>query len=191
MARTGAGLRGCSFLADQVAHPAHLYARDTTLAFVSRAQAEIQSLKERMGWQKIPWYTMTDDFDADFGVDEWHGTNAFIREGENVFRTYLINSRGDEAMGGTWATSTSPPSADRRSGRTRQRGTRRPRRTGGGTTTTPTAKKRDRVRPKSAIGDDDRVHAPRRRVGRYVPLTRDTRHRMSASPSARTAQSGM
>ena len=95
---------GCSFLADQVAHPAHLNARDTTLAFVSRApQAEIQSLKERMGWQKIPWYTMTDDFDADFGVDERHGTNAFIREGENVFRTYLINSRGDEAMGGTWA----------------------------------------------------------------------------------------
>ena len=45
---------GCSFLADQVAHPAHLNARDTTLAFVSRApQAEIQGLKERMGWQLI------------------------------------------------------------------------------------------------------------------------------------------
>ena len=41
---------GCSFGADQVAHPAHLNARDTTLAYVSRApQAEIQSLKERMG----------------------------------------------------------------------------------------------------------------------------------------------
>jgi len=47
---------GCSFLADQVAHPAHLNARDTTLAFVSRApQAEIQGLKERMGWELIPW----------------------------------------------------------------------------------------------------------------------------------------
>ena len=53
---------GCSFLADQVAHPAHLNARDTTLAFVSRApQAEIQGLKERMGWELIPWYTITDD----------------------------------------------------------------------------------------------------------------------------------
>src|SRR4029079_3448212 len=31
------GCGGCSFLADQVAHPAHLNARDTTLAFVSRA----------------------------------------------------------------------------------------------------------------------------------------------------------
>src|SRR5437773_8410237 len=55
---------GCSFVADQVAHPAHLNARDTTLAFVSRApQPEIQGLKERMGWGDIPWYTITDDFD--------------------------------------------------------------------------------------------------------------------------------
>ncbi len=93
---------GCSFVADQVAHPAHLNARDTTLAFASRApQVEIQGLKQRMGWD-IPWYTITDSFDADFGVDEWHGTNAFIREGEKIFRTYFITSRGDEQMGNTW-----------------------------------------------------------------------------------------
>jgi predicted dithiol-disulfide oxidoreductase (DUF899 family) len=95
---------GCSFLADQVAHPAHLNARDTTLAFVSRApQAEIRGLKERMGWERIPWYTLTDDFDADFGVDQWHGTNAFIRDGDRIFRTYLVDARGDEHMGGTWS----------------------------------------------------------------------------------------
>jgi predicted dithiol-disulfide oxidoreductase (DUF899 family) len=94
---------GCSLVADQVAHPIHLNARDTTLVFASRgAQPEIARLKERMGWQYIPWFTMTDEFDADFGVDEWHGTNAFIREGDRVFRTYFINNRGDEAMGGTW-----------------------------------------------------------------------------------------
>ena len=50
----------------------------------------------------MPWYTITDEFDADFGVDEWHGTNAFIRDGEKIFRTYFINNRGDEQMGGTW-----------------------------------------------------------------------------------------
>jgi predicted dithiol-disulfide oxidoreductase (DUF899 family) len=94
--------RGCSMVADQVADVAHLNARDTTLVFVSRApQADIARVKERMGW-KIPWYTLTDDFDADFGVDEWHGTNAFIRDGDRVFRTYFINNRGDEQMGGTW-----------------------------------------------------------------------------------------
>ena len=95
---------GCSMLADQVAHPAHLNARDTTLAFVSRApQVEIQGLKERMGWQPIPWYTLTDDFDADFGVDQWHGTNAFIRDRDQIFRSYFIHDRGDEALGTTWS----------------------------------------------------------------------------------------
>ena len=97
------GCTGCSFLADQVAHLAHLNARDTTLAFVSRApQENIQALKERMGWS-MPWYTITDEFDTDFGVREWHGTNAFIRDGEKIFRTYFIDSRGDEHMGSTWA----------------------------------------------------------------------------------------
>jgi predicted dithiol-disulfide oxidoreductase (DUF899 family) len=94
--------RGCSLVADQVAHLAHLNARDTTLAFASRApQKDIGRLKERMEW-KMPWYTIMDRFDVDFGVDEWHGTNAFIHDGDKVFRTYFVNSRGDEQMGSTW-----------------------------------------------------------------------------------------
>ncbi len=94
--------RGCSFVADQVGHVAHLNARDTTLVFASRApQKDITRLKARMDW-KIPWYTITDSFDTDFGVDEWHGTNAFIHDGDKVFRTYFLNNRGDEQMGSTW-----------------------------------------------------------------------------------------
>jgi hypothetical protein len=90
-------------VADQVAHAAHLTARDTTLVFASRApQADIERVKARMGWQ-MPWYTITDHFDTDFGVDQWHGTNAFIRDGDRVFRTYFINNRGDEALGSTWS----------------------------------------------------------------------------------------
>jgi predicted dithiol-disulfide oxidoreductase (DUF899 family) len=93
---------GCSMVADQVAHVAHLNARDTTLAFASRApQADIERLKARMGWE-MPWYTITDSFDKEFGVNEWHGTNSFIRDGNKVFRTYFINDRGDEQMGNTW-----------------------------------------------------------------------------------------
>ena len=95
--------RGCSLGADQVAHLAHLNARDTSLAYASRApQADIARLKARMGWE-MPWYTITDSFDVDFGVDEWHGHNVFLRDGERIFRTYFINSRGDEAMGTTWS----------------------------------------------------------------------------------------
>nr|WP_052522676.1 DUF899 domain-containing protein [Ensifer sp. BR816] len=93
---------GCSMVADHVAHLAHLNARDTTLVFVSRApQADIARLKARMGWA-VPWFTVTDGFDADFGVDEWHGTNVFYRNGDRIFRTYFINNRGDEQMGSTW-----------------------------------------------------------------------------------------
>ena len=84
--------------ADQVAHLARLNARNTTLAYVSRApQEDIARLKARMGW-KMPWYTITDGFDADFGVDQSHGHNVFTRDGERVFRTYFINWRGDEAF---------------------------------------------------------------------------------------------
>jgi predicted dithiol-disulfide oxidoreductase (DUF899 family) len=97
------GCRGCSMVADQVAHVAHLSARDTTLVFVSRApQADIERWKARMGWE-VPWYTLLDGFDADFDVDEWHGTNAFFCEGETIFRTYFVDKRGDEAMGSTWS----------------------------------------------------------------------------------------
>ena len=103
------GCGGCSFMADQVSHLAHLNARDTTLVFASRApQQEIKRLKSEMGWE-MPWYTITDDFDADHGVGEWHGTNAFIRDtpegtgGDQVYRTYFVDSRGDEQFGTTWS----------------------------------------------------------------------------------------
>jgi predicted dithiol-disulfide oxidoreductase (DUF899 family) len=96
--------RGCSLGADQVSQLAHLNARDTTLAYASRAPQEaIQELKQRMEWE-IPWYTITDEFDKDFGVDEWHGHNVFFRDADDrIYRTYFINNRGDEAMGSVWS----------------------------------------------------------------------------------------
>jgi predicted dithiol-disulfide oxidoreductase (DUF899 family) len=96
---------GCSFGADQVSHLSHLLARDTTLAYASRGtQEQFATLKNRMGWQHIPWYTITDNFNKDFGVDEWHGHNIFFRdENDKTFRTYFINNRGDEAMGSVWS----------------------------------------------------------------------------------------
>jgi predicted dithiol-disulfide oxidoreductase (DUF899 family) len=76
--------RGCSLGADQVSHLAHLNARDTTLVYASRApQTDIARLKARMGW-KMPWYTITDSFDSDFGVEQWHGHNVFFRDGDQV-----------------------------------------------------------------------------------------------------------
>ena len=97
------GCRGCSFGADQVGHLAHLHARDTTLVYVSRApQENIARYRERMGWE-VPWYTITDDFDTDFDVREWHGHNVFLRDGDDVSRTYFIDKRGDEHIGTVWS----------------------------------------------------------------------------------------
>ena len=141
---------GCSFEADQVAHPAHLAARETTLAYVSRApQSEIQGLQERMGWKLIPWYTITDDFDKDFGVDQYHGHNAFILEGDRIFRTYFVDARGDEHLGTTWSYLDITALGRQGSGKTRPMATRRPHRTSGGTTTMRTARTRSRSRRES------------------------------------------
>ena len=120
------GCGGCSFMADQVAHLAHLNARDTTFAYVSRApQENIARLKERMGW-KIPWYTLTDDFDKPTSASA-SGT-APTRSSARATRSSAPTSstsaatRRWAARGPTW---TSPHSGARRSGRTRPRATRR------------------------------------------------------------------
>jgi predicted dithiol-disulfide oxidoreductase (DUF899 family) len=98
------GCVGCSMVADQVSNLAHLNARNTTLAYVSRAsQADLARMQKKMGWTQIPWYTLTDSFDADFDVADYHGHNAFIRDGERIYRTYFINERGDEAIGTVWS----------------------------------------------------------------------------------------
>lgn len=99
-----AGCTGCSWIADQMTHPSHLAAYDVSLVLASRApQPEIARLKARMGWEHLPWYTITDDFDRDFDVGEWHGTNVFLRDADGtVFRTYQTGGRGDETLGGLW-----------------------------------------------------------------------------------------
>ena len=45
------GCDGCSMMVDNMGHPAHLHARNTSLALVSRAPLEkIAPFKARMGW---------------------------------------------------------------------------------------------------------------------------------------------
>jgi predicted dithiol-disulfide oxidoreductase (DUF899 family) len=109
------GCDGCSMFVDQVGHLAHIHARDTSFALVSRAPiAKIEAYRKRMGWT-IPWYSW---FEGDFGVDfgtspetprvgayqdgENFGLSVFIREGDEVFRTYFTTSRGVEALGSVW-----------------------------------------------------------------------------------------
>jgi predicted dithiol-disulfide oxidoreductase (DUF899 family) len=102
-----AGCPGCSMFVDQIGELAHLHARDTSFALVSRAPlANIEPFKQRMGWT-IPWYSSArSDFNVDFGVTsdggESFGLSVFVRDRDRVFRTYLTAGRGVEGLGSVW-----------------------------------------------------------------------------------------
>ena len=87
-----AGCVGCSSVADGIPNLGLLHARDITFAMASPApQANLRRYAERMGWTDVPWYTIRSDrFSADFGVDEWFGFNVFLRDGNDVYRTYFL-----------------------------------------------------------------------------------------------------
>ena len=59
----------CSYQADSVGNLAHLHARNTTFAAVSRAPiGKIEPFRQRMGWS-FPWYSsLGSDFNYDFHV---------------------------------------------------------------------------------------------------------------------------
>jgi predicted dithiol-disulfide oxidoreductase (DUF899 family) len=110
-----AGCRGCSMVVDQVGHPAHLHARDTSFALVSRAPiAKLEAYRKRMGWT-LPWFSSFErDFNVDFGVGpeqprpsenqdgESFGLSVFLRDNGAIYRTYFTNGRGVEALGSVW-----------------------------------------------------------------------------------------
>ena len=64
-----AGCPVCSYQADNVGDLAHLHARNTTYAAVSRAPiSTIEPFRQRMGWT-FPWYSsLGNDFNYDFHV---------------------------------------------------------------------------------------------------------------------------
>ena len=101
---------------------AHLRARDTAFALVSRAPlARIEAYRTQRGWT-VPWYSSYgSDFNYDFQVtldqsipqvyynyrpepellssersSEMPGTSCFLREGNEIFHTYSTYGRGNE-----------------------------------------------------------------------------------------------
>lgn len=103
-----AGCPGCSMFVDQIGELAHFHARDTSFVLVSRASLpQIETYKQRMGWD-LPWVSSDGtDFNNDFGVTtnegETFGLSIFIRDNEGaVFRTYVTADRGVEALGSVW-----------------------------------------------------------------------------------------
>jgi predicted dithiol-disulfide oxidoreductase (DUF899 family) len=99
----GTPCNGCSMFADQISHLAHINARDTTVALVSRAsQPEIERFKTRMGWS-IPWYTVIgNEFQQARGTTESFSLDVYLRDDDRVFLTYEVRNRGVEVIGSVW-----------------------------------------------------------------------------------------
>jgi predicted dithiol-disulfide oxidoreductase (DUF899 family) len=120
-----AGCRSCSAFVDQIGHLAHLRARGTEFAVISRAPyTKILPFKARMGWT-LPWYSSYgNDFNYDFqasfatgagaGADDENGAggdrgepyerpgmSCFLRERERIFHTYSTYARGLDGLGST------------------------------------------------------------------------------------------
>ncbi|MGW0204406.1 DUF899 domain-containing protein [Streptomyces sp. NPDC003233] len=102
----------CSAFLDQVGHLAHLRARNTSFAAVSRAPfTRILPFKARMGWV-VPWYSSSypsshGDFNIDFeatvesdrGLVERPGVSCFLRDRDRVFHTYSVYDDGLDGLG--------------------------------------------------------------------------------------------
>ena len=106
-----AGCRSCSAFLDQIGHLAHLRARGTEFAAISRAPyTKILPFKARMGWT-APWYSSYGtDFNHDFQVTfesagetggERPGVSCFLRDRDRVFHTYSTYERGLDGLGST------------------------------------------------------------------------------------------
>jgi predicted dithiol-disulfide oxidoreductase (DUF899 family) len=89
-----AGCTGCSSWVDGVADLRLLHARDITFAMASPAPlGNLRAYAERMDWTDIPWYTIrSESFSEDFGATEWFALNMFLRDGDDVYRTYYLQN---------------------------------------------------------------------------------------------------
>ena len=97
------GCPGCSMFTDQISHLTHFHARDTSMVLLSAVpQADIERVNARMAWS-VPWFSTMDEFSKDFDVDESFGLNVFLRDDDEIYRTYFTTGRGAEALGSVWS----------------------------------------------------------------------------------------
>jgi predicted dithiol-disulfide oxidoreductase (DUF899 family) len=94
---------------------AHLHARDTTLALVSRAPLDrLERHRAGRGWGPPCYSSHGGDFTFDLqegmldeaaggAAVERPGLSCFLRDADSVFHTYSTYGRGLEALGGAYA----------------------------------------------------------------------------------------
>jgi predicted dithiol-disulfide oxidoreductase (DUF899 family) len=96
---------GCSTFVSNLGHPALLALRDTTMAVVSQKPlTELEALGRRLGWRH-PLYSSAGTFEQEAGAGQagrGFGLSVFLRDGNDVYRTYFTRGRGVEALGTSW-----------------------------------------------------------------------------------------
>jgi len=93
---------GCSQFIDNVGRLEHIQARDATFVVSSNMPwSQIEPFTRRMEWAgRVPFYSSlgsTFSEDADCGTAA-AGLNIFLRDGDEVYRTYFTTDRGLDRM---------------------------------------------------------------------------------------------
>ncbi|MBO9533605.1 MAG: DUF899 family protein [Solirubrobacteraceae bacterium] len=97
---------GCAMYTDNLPHLSHVRERDITFVLGSRVpQDHIRRVQEQMGWQHIPWVSTEDRFAEDIGALVGGSTTfrytVFLRDGDDIYKTYATAGRGAETVGGS------------------------------------------------------------------------------------------
>jgi predicted dithiol-disulfide oxidoreductase (DUF899 family) len=105
-----AGCPGCSMFMDNLGQftLTHLAHRDVSFAVVSRGPlTNLLAYKKRMAWNAAWVSSANNPFNVDFGLTtdrgENHGMSVFVRDGNEIFRTYFTTARGLEPAGTVWS----------------------------------------------------------------------------------------
>jgi predicted dithiol-disulfide oxidoreductase (DUF899 family) len=104
-----AGCPGCSMYLDNIGQFAltHLSQRDVSFAVVARGPLEnFLAYQKRMSWTMPFLSSANNTFNTDLGLTteagEQHGLSVFLRDGEQIYRTYFTTQRGMEPLGTVW-----------------------------------------------------------------------------------------
>jgi predicted dithiol-disulfide oxidoreductase (DUF899 family) len=92
---------GCSTFTDNIPPDAltHLAQRDTAFALTSPAPLpELLAYRDRMGW-RVPWLsTHGTTLEDDLGIGGGFALSVFLRDGDDLFRSYWTGSRGVDRL---------------------------------------------------------------------------------------------
>jgi predicted dithiol-disulfide oxidoreductase (DUF899 family) len=90
---------GCTNFTNSVANLASVNSRGITFVNVSNMPlSQIEAYKKQQGWT-VPFVSSRGtSFSDDCGAGQFFGLSAFLRDGDEVYRTYFTNGRGVDRM---------------------------------------------------------------------------------------------